>query len=95
MEILENGEWVHYEDISDTYKCTKAHKCARDDCFWRLKQEHGFGVWCPPTIKAPWQDHIEKILDGRQIHLPKLTIMTGTNYMGIGCRDFEKFGEVE
>jgi len=92
-QILENGEWVHYEDISDIHNCSKAHLCSRDDCFWRLKQVHHYGVFCTPGMKAPWFDHVEKVLKGRPIHFPKLTVMTGTNYMGIGCRDFEKLEE--
>ena len=89
--LNEKGERVNYEDITDFKGCTKVHECTRDDCFWRLRDVFGHGVWWAPSSgKPPWADRVEKALAGRQMHFPEFKVISGTNYLGIGCPSFQK-----
>ena len=78
-----------FADISNFTGCKKVHECRNDACFWRLRTVHGHGVWWSSlTERPPWQDHTDEVLDGKELYLPKFELLTGTNYMGIGCPDF-------
>lgn len=69
-------------------QCKSTDKCGNNKCFFRMRDQFGWPVWCYSGSEIEAKKAVEKAgIDMEDIIFPKLSVNIGTNVIYLFCED--------